>query len=318
LSEAADYTEKYNRIIQLVEQYQVPALRRPVLPPETVKLAYPVVQLQDYLSYQDILARIPASARFTLEKPVSMELLDMNNDSGQSYGYIVYRKVFSNLQPGTKLRAGPVKDFGILLLDGQILPNQASTKNSGYWLNEEQEFDLSLDSTQSYLIDVLVENMARVNFGHAGDFLQQKGIPSGNISIDGAPASDFQVFALEFKSKWVQELSNWRTVGGSGPITGPAMFRSTFTLSGVADTFLDMRGWHKGIVFVNGFNLGRYFKAGPQQTLYVPAPLLKAGTNTIVIFEQLEPGTNIQFVSHPILNETPPNALKPKPSGPKE
>lgn len=47
------------------------------------------------------------------------------------------------------------------------------------------------------------------------------------------------------------------------------------------DTFLDMSGWHKGIVFVNGFNIGRYFRVGPQQTLYVPGPLLRVGLNTV-------------------------------------
>ena len=126
--------------------------------------------------------------------------------------------------------------------------------------------------------------MARVNFGHAADFSQQKGIPNGNISINGVPATGFQVLALEFKSEWVQSLGNFRPVPGAGTINGPALFQSTFTVSGTpADTFLDMRTWHKGIVFVNGFNLGRYFKAGPQQTLYIPGPLLRTGINTVWI-----------------------------------
>lgn len=90
--------------MSLIERYQVPVLRRPVLPPQVAKVAYAPVPLQNYLTYQDILARVPASARFSLESTEPMELLDMNNDNGQSYGYIVYRKVFSNLTEEAKLK----------------------------------------------------------------------------------------------------------------------------------------------------------------------------------------------------------------------
>ena len=47
------------------------------------------------------------------------------------------------------------------------------------------------------------------------------------------------------------------------------------------DTFVDMSGWNKGIVIINGFNIGRYWKVGPQRTLYLPAPLLRTGENTV-------------------------------------
>lgn len=53
----------------------------------------------------------------------------------------------------------------------------------------------------------------------------------------------------------------------------------------MADTFLRFDGWNKGIAWINGFNLGRYWKAGPQHTLYVPGPLLRKGRNEIVLLE---------------------------------
>lgn len=53
-------------------------------------------------------------------------------------------------------------------------------------------------------VDILVENAARVNFGYAKDFLQKKGLPEGNVSIDGYPVQGFEVYALEFKSSWVR------------------------------------------------------------------------------------------------------------------
>lgn len=52
----------------------------------------------------------------------------------------------------------------------------------------------------------------------------------------------------------------------------------------IADTFLDLRGWTKGIVIVNGFNIGRYSCIGPQLFLYLPAPFLKQGDNEVRYF----------------------------------
>lgn len=78
-------------------------------------------------------------------------------------------------------------------------------------------------------------------------------------------------------------LDGWRTIDTN--IVGPALFRTTFTIEdSSADTFIDMSKWGKGIVFINGFNLGRYFNLGPPKTLYVPAPLLRQGENEVNIY----------------------------------
>ena len=69
--------------------------------------------------------------------------------------------------------------------------------------------------------------------------------------------------------------------------TVPAFLRGTLTVEGApCDTYMKLDGFTKGFVTVNGFNVGRYFNpAGPQKTLYIPAPLLKEGENEIVVFE---------------------------------
>ena len=74
---------------------------------------------------------------------------------------------------------------------------------------------------------------------------------------------------------------------------GPAFYRGTFELSATGDTFLDMRGWGKGTVWVNGHQLGRFWDIGPQQTLYLPGPWLKRGTNEVVLFDLLPPATRV-------------------------
>jgi beta-galactosidase len=83
----------------------------------------------------------------------------------------------------------------------------------------------------------------------------------------------------------------------------PVLYEGTFTLDNVGDTFIDMENWGKGIIFVNGVNIGRYWKVGPQQTLYIPGVWLKKGTNKIVIFEQLNevPQAEVKTVKTPVL-----------------
>jgi hypothetical protein len=54
---------------------------------------------------------------------------------------------------------------------------------------------------------VVVENIARTNFGSSGDFVQQKGIADvhqSSIEIDGMPIMDLEIVAMEFKNNWVK------------------------------------------------------------------------------------------------------------------
>ena len=85
----------------------------------------------------------------------------------------------------------------------------------------------------------------------------------------------------------------------------PVIYEGSFTLNETGDTFVDMETWGKGIVFVNGKNLGRYWNVGPQQTLYLPGVWLKKGENRIVVFEQLNetPQKELKTVKLPVLNK---------------
>ena len=83
------------------------------------------------------------------------------------------------------------------------------------------------------------------------------------------------------------------------------LYSGTFEVAAPGDTFLDMEHWGKGIVFVNGINLGRYWRVGPQQTLYLPGCFLKKGKNEIIIFEQQndEKKTQVTTVTTPVLEK---------------
>lgn len=129
-------------------------------------------------------------------------------------------------------------------------------------------------------MDIVVENLGRVNYGVPHDYKQKKGLWEGPVHLDNAKLTNWTIVPLEFKKAWVNALSGWRTI--SDVLEGPVAIRFTLTVDIPQDTFLDMSLWGKGVVFVNGFNLGRYWSTvGPQQTLYLPGPLLQTGDNTV-------------------------------------
>lgn len=287
MSEAGDYTRKYSVASQLIEQYAIPKLRRPPLPEESRKVAYPTIRPQRYLTYSDLIAQVPSTSKFQVEKAVSMENLPMNNDSGQSYGYIIYRKqLFLSADQDSVFKGSWPRDVAFLIVDGeQITLNNAT---NDYWVNSIKELPLSVSQAGNHTIDLMVEPLTRVNFGSAGDFVQQKGIApihQSKIEVNGEEITNIEIIAMEFTNAWVKSLSRFTELEDSSlPLRAPILLQSTFNIDGEpADTFLDMSKWNKGVVFVNGFNIGRYWQIGPQQNLYVPAPLLKTGENTVYI-----------------------------------
>lgn len=69
-----------------------------------------------------------------------------------------------------------------------------------------------------------------------------------------------------------------------------------------ADLFLDTSSWGKGVAWINGFNLGRYWSRGPQRTLYVPRTIVHAGINVVTILElDAARSTALSFVAAPSL-----------------
>ena len=88
----------------------------------------------------------------------------------------------------------------------------------------------------------------------------------------------------------------------AGQDSGPVIRHGSFDMPVVADTYMDMRDWGKGVVWVNGHNLGRYWSVGPQQTVYVPVEWLKPAGNEVVVLELLKPGVKeLKGLEKPVL-----------------
>jgi beta-galactosidase len=142
----------------------------------------------------------------------------------------------------------------------------------------QNSLDVDMNSNQP--LDILVENMGHVNFGpHLVD--DAKGIV-GKVVLAGDELKGWDTFTLP-----LDDLSKLKFSSAAKP--GPSFYRATFNVTSVGDTFLDMRQWGKGLVWVNGHNLGRYWQIGPQQSLFVPSVWLRKGTNQITVLD-LESG----------------------------
>lgn len=198
---------------------------------------------------------------------------------------------------------GPIQDRGILLVDGKEIAVTLDQANFSIILDPS---DYSSNSNRLHHIDMLVENLGRANFPYVLS-KSLKGI-SSDILLDGVNCTNLSIYSLDFNQTTVNALNalpSWLPYNGQSDSTGfPAMYRMELKLDAnekPRDTFLYLEDWTKGYAFVNGFNIGRFWKIGPQKTLYIPAPLLKAGTNTIIILELHKPGKPIQFLDHNIL-----------------
>ena len=169
--------------------------------------------------------------------------------------------------------------------------------NKDYLLNTTgSEFS----NTTQHKLDLIVENMGRTN-GGGGMNTARKGL-NGNVVIDEKTTSKYSIYPMEFKQKFVEQLKQMKGRPVGKHVSSPSLFRAELHIKDKPrDTFIRLNNWKKGNVFVNGFNIGRYYEIGPQKTLYIPAPLLKIGVNDIYVFE-LHSGTeSIEFLDTPDL-----------------
>ncbi|XP_046388675.1 beta-galactosidase-1-like protein 2 isoform X2 [Ischnura elegans] len=305
ISEAGDYNEKYAILEKTVAKYNPVKTRLPDKPEESKKFAYPSVNMTEFLNFEDILAKIDANNKVKSSDVMSMELLNINQGSGQSYGYINYQTKINLTKNSSLTIKGHVRDTVMLLLDGvqrtKIITGPSDLTGFGYWVSSDTEFHFDEADAGSHTLDLLVENWGRCNYGYPENFLQQKGLWEGPVSIDSVDVKDWDITAIELKSDWIKRLNGWRSVENSSLETGPFLLKGELEISDEpGDTWINMSQWGKGVVFINGFNIGRYLYLGPPVSLFIPAPILQKGTNKIIVFEQYHPASAVSFSDKPI------------------
>lgn len=280
ISEAGWVTEKFEKSRALMAQHLLPGETLPEPPPPNPVMAFAPVAATGSATLFNVLP--PQALRE--EKPRNMEAYD------QGFGCVLYR---TEIPAGASaaLKAAAVKDFAYVYVDGAY---------AGILDRRYPGRTLTLPAREKPArLDILLEAMGRINFG--GEMLDRKGLHAP-VTLGGSELTGWQVYPLRMD----------KLVPGMIPFTapnakGPGFWRFTVDVETPADTFLDLRNWGKGIVWVNGICLARFWNIGPTQTAYLPGCWLKAGKNEIVIWDIAGPTEAvIQGLEKPILGELRP------------
>lgn len=262
LDEQGNPTEKYYAIQKMMATYypqypQQEPLIKECLPARTLSLTAKTGLFGNVHN----LAQVETSLY-----PKRMEEL------GQHTGYLLYETDVEMDAPEERLRIIDGRDRAQVYVNDRYLATQYQTEIG-------KDLLIAGDEKNSVNLKILLENMGRVNYGHKllADS-QRKGIRTG-VCVDLHFHLQWKQYPLELQDlSWLDFSKEWQE-------NAPAFYRFDFRLDCVYDTYIDMMGYGKGAVFVNGHNLGRFWEVGPTTSLYVPHGFLKEGDNTIIVFE---------------------------------
>jgi beta-galactosidase len=260
LDEAGRTTPEFHWMRDLFARHQADGKPLPPLPAPLSAIDISAITLDHVASVWDNLPEPKKSV-----EPHSMEYY------GQDLGYILYRTRVVGNRSG-QLTVKEVKDYVQAYLDGKLLGKMDRR------LKENTVMIPKTSHLNGATLDLFVEALGRVNFGP--DLLDRKGIED-YVSIGSAVLMDWEVFNLPLDAG---TLSAIRFAEGR-QAKAPAFFKGEFELEKVGDTFLDLSRWKKGVVWVNGHNLGRFWEVGPQRDLFLPGCWLKKGRNEIIVFD---------------------------------
>ena len=281
ISEAGWATPKYYKLRELLMQYADPDQVIPDVPQ-----AYPLIEIPT-INFNE-----RALLFDNLPKFVKTESVKPMEEFDQGWGTILYCTTLPEVKEGTVLLIDEVHDWAQVYTDGKLL---------GRLDRRRGENSVVMPALKAgSRLDILIEAMGRVNFDYA--IHDRKGITEkvellneeGNREL-----RNWQVYSFPTDAKFASK----KKFKEGGKVNAPAYYRASFNLKKTGDVFLDMQTWGKGMVWVNGKALGRFWKIGPQQTLYLPGCWLKKGKNEIVVLDLLGPEkAEIRGLKQPILD----------------
>ncbi|UJF16642.1 beta-galactosidase [Jeotgalibaca sp. MA1X17-3] len=259
LSEWGEPTPKYDAFQKVISKYtEIPTFE---LSTTIKKKAYGEVKISEKVSLFESLEDI--SEKVQSPYPLSMEDLD------QGTGYVYYQSNIGKKRKVEDFKLISTRDRANIYVNEKLLFTQYDHE-----IGKEVSFDL-MDEENN--LGILVENMGRINYSVKMNH-QHKGIKDG-VVINRAFQSGWDMYSLPMDNL---EKLNFEKDWQKGT---PSFYRATFQVDEVGDTFIELDGWGKGFVLVNGMNIGRFWEVGPQKRLYIPGPLLEIGKNELIIFE---------------------------------
>lgn len=281
ISEAGWATPKYYKLREMMMQYADSAQVIPDVP-----VAYPVIEISEF-ELKEV-----APLFDNLPEPKLSEDIKPMEQFDQGWGTILYRTSLPEVKEGTTLLIDEVHDWAQVYADGKLL---------GRLDRRRGQNSLVLPSLQKGTrLDILVEAMGRVNFDVA--IHDRKGI-TNKVELltetDKKELKNWEVYSFPVDYDFAES----KKYAEGEKLDAPAYYRATFELDRVGDVFLDMQTWGKGIVWVNGKAMGRFWKIGPQQTLFMPGCWLKKGKNEIIVLDLLGPEkATVSGLKKPILD----------------
>lgn len=264
INEMGQATPKYMALRELAQKYSKKKLPKIPEAPMPV-ITFPETQAIPFASIWD---NLPAAKHIV--QPMPMEML------GQYEGLILYRTKLIGHKKG-KLTIYNLNDYATVFLNGKYIGSIDRTL-------KQNTIEIPASDIENPVLEILVENMGHINF--AAQMIDRKGI-TDRVLLNGMTLMNWEAFNLPMNPEYVASLKESAT---SRPGT---FFKTTLQIDKPGDCYIDMQNFEKGILYVNGHNLGRFWNVGPQFRLYCPGVWLKPGANEVIIFDlhKTTPGT---------------------------
>ena len=267
INEQGRPTQKYMALRKIIGSYLPNGKKLPVIPDSVATIKLTPVEMQPFSAIWDNLPQPVLSV-----KPQTFE------SYGQYHGFILYTTELTGQKSG-KLIVSDIHDYATVFLNGKHIGNLDRREGIN-------SIDIPASDVKTPVLEIFVEAMGHINYGK--NLIDRKGI-TDSVTLNGTTLLNWKVYKLPMDRKFIWDL---RSSGKS--LNKPGIFfRGNFVLTRTegnlySDTYIDLRNYSKGLVWVNGHNLGRYWNIGPQKRLYCPAPWLREGMNEIMVFDLLQ------------------------------
>lgn len=293
IDEQGAATEKYYQLRELLQKHsdvKLPAIPKPL----------PIISIPE-IKFEEMAPLFRAG-----NTPKAIESHDALpvEQYNQGYGNILYTTTLPDLKAGAYLRISDMCDYAIVTIDGT--PVGQLYRGNGY----ETTLQIKNEVKAGAQLEIFIEVMGRINYSKL--IHDPKGI-----------TDKVEVFTTDGKNDLTYNLKDWKVYlypydldyndlsyipitnnQHPSPNTQPAYYKAEFSLTKTGDTYLDMRTWGKGLVWVNGHCIGRFWEVGPQQTLYIPGCWLKKGKNEIVVLDITGPTlAKVEGLTKPIIDQ---------------
>ena len=256
LTENGDITPKYMAVREVIKKYVDYEL--PEIPVNRERRAYGKCKLTESVGFFESLNK--------LSNPIFSNVPKCMEKYGTGYGFIAYQTELRRDYENVELLLESLGDRAQIYINDNLVDI--------LYINEKLKTLIS--AKEGDTLTILCENMGRANFG--AKMMRKKGI-AGRCLIDDRIHFNWNVYPLPMNNLEKLEFTNTKFIEKS------AFYKGRFNVDKKCDTFLKLDNFTKGFVVINGFNIGRFWEIGPQQTLYVPRSILNEGKNEIVVFE---------------------------------